>query len=111
MDNQVRTTGYVSTGEGTSVSNHAAQLNVEGTVLTTTSTDNYAYTYGTQNIINRKSYDINISAADFGFIVKVGCKTFCIESPDKLCKYIKKYLKNPSEIEDQWTKGELSLDD
>lgn len=60
---------------------------------------------------NKKGYKISIESQDHGFLVSVGCKTFCIESPEKLCKALKKYLRNPNEVEAQFNSGEFNLDE
>lgn len=47
----------------------------------------------------------SIKQVDNGYIITVGCKTFVIESLDKLIKLLTVYLTNPDTTEDMWYKN------
>jgi len=57
--------------------------------------------------IPMKMKDVIIKQMDYGFLVKIGCQTLCIESPKKLLKALKKYMKNPGAVEEQHMGGEF----
>lgn len=50
----------------------------------------------------KKAYSINIEQLDFGYIVRVGCQTFAVESIEKVVANLEAYLKDPKDIEKQW---------
>lgn len=54
-----------------------------------------------------KAREINIQPMDFGFIVRIGCQSFAIESIDKLISNLNEYLKDPQKIEKAWFSGNL----
>ncbi len=45
---------------------------------------------------------ITIEQLDFGYIAKVGCQTFAIETIEKLMTNLTAYLQDPSVIENNW---------
>ena len=49
-----------------------------------------------------KAREVNIIPVDFGFIVKVGCQTFAIETIDKVATNLASYLKDPDAFEKEW---------
>lgn len=55
----------------------------------------------------RMKYNIQINQLDYGYVVNVGCKTFAIETPEKLLKYITEYINNPGEAEKKFYSKEL----
>jgi hypothetical protein len=60
-----------------------------------------------QDCVGSKIREISIKALNFGFIVKVGCHSFAIETPDKLVTVLGEYLNKPTETEKKWFSGEL----
>lgn len=50
----------------------------------------------------KKAYSINIEQLDFGYIVRVGCQTFAVESASKVITNLEAYLNDPKGIEKQW---------
>ena len=54
-----------------------------------------------------KMKNVVIKQMDYGFLVKIGCQTLCIESPKKLLKALKKYMKDPEGVEQLHTQGEF----
>lgn len=52
-------------------------------------------------------FNISIRQLDHGYIVDVGCKSFAIESTDRLAALLSKYLYNPAETQDSYLKGKL----
>lgn len=47
---------------------------------------------------------ITINKLDYGYVVKIGCQSFAIESEKKVISGLTKYLDNPSEEEKRWFK-------
>ena len=54
---------------------------------------------------NPKIKQIQIEQLDLGYIVRVGCQSFAIETSDKLVSALGEYLKDPSGVEKQWFCG------
>lgn len=54
-----------------------------------------------------KMKDIIIKEMDYGYLVKIGCQTLCIESNKKLLKALKKYMKDPEGVEQLHLQGEF----
>ena len=46
--------------------------------------------------------EINITPLNYGFIVKVGCQTFAIETTETLLDKLNGYLKDPTNVERKW---------
>jgi hypothetical protein len=42
-----------------------------------------------------EKYDINIVTLDFGYVVRVGCKSFAFETREKMTENLLEYLENP----------------
>jgi len=63
--------------------------------------------YGTDPKPKTKAKDIIIKEMDYGYLVKIGCQTFCVETPKKLLKALKKYMKDPAGVEEQHLQGEF----
>lgn len=59
---------------------------------------------------NFKGHNINIEPKDHGYIIRVGCKTFCVEKAEKLIKLLGKYLNNPNGVEREFNASEQKLD-
>jgi hypothetical protein len=51
-----------------------------------------------------KARQITIEQMDFGYIVRVGCQTFAIESYGKVINNLIDYLKDPEATEANWYK-------
>lgn len=56
-----------------------------------------------------KAKEIVIQSLDYGYIVKVGCQTFAVETVDKLTVNLGEYLNNPSGTERKWFKEKKLL--
>jgi hypothetical protein len=54
-----------------------------------------------------KIREIIIKQVNYGYIVKVGCHTFAIESSSKLSDLLNKYLLQPIDTEKSWHAGTL----
>ena len=54
-----------------------------------------------------KAREINIQPMDFGYVVRIGCQSFAIESIDKLITNLNEYLKDPNKTEKSWFSGTL----
>ena len=54
-----------------------------------------------------KIYDVIIKELDLGYIVKVGCQSFAIESKSKLLTLLTEYLSDPKATEKKWNEGVL----
>jgi hypothetical protein len=52
--------------------------------------------------IRHEMRDITISPLNYGFIVKIGCSQFAIETKEKLVEKLSEYIMNPSEKENNW---------
>jgi hypothetical protein len=50
---------------------------------------------------------INIEPLNYGFIVRVGCQSFAIETPDKLIEKLTGYLKDPKKTETKWQREHI----
>lgn len=61
--------------------------------------------------VPQKSYEVRVNQMDYGYLVNVGCKSFCIESNKKLIKFLEMYWKDPKGIEKLWYSGKLGLED
>ena len=70
------------------------------------------FSIGCDTAAKTKMKNVIIKEMDHGYLVKIGCQTLCIESPKKLLKALKKYMKDPGAVEDQHMGGEFmkSLD-
>jgi hypothetical protein len=51
-----------------------------------------------------KARSITIEQMDFGYIVRVGCQTFAIESASKVVTNLIEYLQDPGKVEMEWNK-------
>lgn len=51
---------------------------------------------------------VMIDPVDHGFIVSVGCKRIAIEDPDKVCKLLSLFLKDPKNTTKQFLSGGLA---
>ena len=56
------------------------------------------------------THKIFIESVDYGYIVKVGCQRFAVETSEKLIKNLEAYLKNPTATERQWFKEKKLID-
>lgn len=50
---------------------------------------------------------ITIVQKGYGYLVDVGCQTFCIEKKETLIAYLSTYLADPNGTEEKYNKGEL----
>ena len=51
--------------------------------------------------------DFNVKQLNYGYIVKIGCHSFALESHEKLIEKLDEYLKDPDATEKKWYKGDL----
>jgi hypothetical protein len=51
--------------------------------------------------------DINIIQLNYGYIVKVGCNSFAIETPERLIEKLTEYIKEPQATEKKWNETKL----
>ena len=51
-----------------------------------------------------KARQITIEQMDFGYIVRVGCQTYAIETIEKIMINLGDYLKDPGKVEGEWYK-------
>jgi len=56
---------------------------------------------------DNKIRPISIKEMHYGYIVEVGCKSFCIESASKLVAKLAEYINNPAATEQKWYDGKL----
>jgi hypothetical protein len=54
---------------------------------------------------NPKIRSINIEQLDLGYVVRVGCQSFAIETSSKLISALGEYLNAPNETEKKWFSG------
>jgi len=57
-----------------------------------------------------KGWNVNIQPMDYGYTVSVGCKSFAIESADKLLDKLRVYLANPGEASANYMNKTFTLD-
>ena len=55
-----------------------------------------------QPVLRQDMYDVLITPLDYGFIVKVGCKRFALESRENLIRELTAYINNPGETVRGW---------
>ena len=51
-----------------------------------------------------KARSINIEQMDYGYIVRVGCQTFAVETIEKVINNLVDYLQDPGKTEQEWYK-------
>ena len=56
---------------------------------------------------NPKIRTINIDQLDLGYVVRVGCQSFAIETSEKLVSAMVEYLNHPNETEIKWFEGKF----
>ena len=49
-----------------------------------------------------ENYNVNIETLDFGYVVRVGCKSFAFETKEKMIEKLLEYLNNPAEKQKQF---------
>lgn len=54
-----------------------------------------------------KARPIYIHQHSYGYVVTIGCASFCIETKEKVATYLQMYLSNPAETERKWSNDEL----
>lgn len=52
-------------------------------------------------------YSIHIEPLNFGYMVRVGCQSFAIETADKLVTAMAAYLADPAKVQKQWFAGKF----
>lgn len=58
-------------------------------------------------VVNNKIRQINIEEVSRGYIVRVGCQTYAIETRDQLISKLSEYINEPEKTEQKWFKNEL----
>jgi len=83
--------------------------NMSGATFSSDYTINYTINYLYSNTPKQKIKieDIVIKQMDYGYLVKIGCQTIVVETPKKLIKAFKKYLKDPAGVEELFMQGEF----
>lgn len=56
-----------------------------------------------------EKYDVQIQELDHGYMVRVGCKSFAIESKETLLNMITKYINNPAEVQKEFFNKTLTI--
>lgn len=56
-----------------------------------------------------ENYSVSIDTLDHGYIIRVGCKSFSIESKETLLSMITKYINNPGELQKQFKNKTLII--
>lgn len=51
--------------------------------------------------------EITIKPLDYGFIVKVGCQSFAMETKETVVEKLTTYLNNPSDTEVKWMRDRI----
>ena len=54
-----------------------------------------------------RAYSIHIEPLNFGYMVRVGCQSFAIESTDKLVTALAAYLAEPEKVQNMWFAGQF----
>lgn len=55
----------------------------------------------------QKIHSINIEELDYGYILRVGCKSFAFIDKQLMLDYLTKYMDNPQEMENKYYNNEL----
>lgn len=55
----------------------------------------------------QKIHSINIEELDYGYILRVGCKSFAFVDKQLMLDYLTKYMDNPQEMENKYYNNEL----
>ena len=63
---------------------------------------------GTHNVPS-KPKEILIRSLDHGYLVRVGCQEFAIESKEKITDLLYRYLEDPNKIEEIYFKNKKEL--
>lgn len=53
------------------------------------------------------NYRIEINTLNHGYVISVGCQTFAIEERERLISLLAAYLRNPGEVQRDWTENKL----
>ena len=56
-----------------------------------------------------ENYEFTISTLDHGYMIRVGCKSFAIESKETLLNMVTKYFNNPGELQKQFRNKTLII--
>lgn len=51
--------------------------------------------------------EVTITPLDYGFIIRVGCQQFAIESTEKLILQLSEYLRHPAEVSENWFQNKV----
>lgn len=57
-----------------------------------------------------KIKEISITQMDYGYILRVGCKTIALDTPAKILFGLKLYLANPNKVEQAFLRGEFKFE-
>jgi len=74
-----------------------------------TKEDSYQPSATTAQMGHEKARTVGIDQLDFGYIVRVGCQSFAIQSIDVVIEMLNEYLHTPSAVEAKWRAGELKI--
>ena len=70
-----------------------------------TPSNDFTYSADHHNVKKSKILDIVIKEMDYGYLVKVGSQSLCIETQTKLITWLDEYIKNPDKITKKWDAG------
>ena len=84
---------------------------IEESGITQTTSDLIAAGVYTDDLpeVQRVAREISIIPLNHGFMVRIGCQSFAIESIDKLTSLLNRYLTNPAKTEESWLAGTLHI--
>lgn len=57
-----------------------------------------------------KIKEITITQLDYGYVLKVGCKSIALDTPEKIIFALKQYLKSPKKVEDDFIEGKFKFE-
>jgi len=79
----------------------------EGTALGRVGEDSLAPPQPSYPVPQKTIRPITIEQLNHGYVVKVGCQTFAIESATHLISKLEAYITNPAKTEQKWQEGVL----
>jgi hypothetical protein len=71
--------------------------------------DSYQPSVTARQMGHVKARDVRIEQQDLGYIVRVGCQTFCFENLDTVLKLVGEYLWSPDDMEKKWRDGTIKF--
>ncbi|MCK5017287.1 MAG: hypothetical protein KAS32_09450 [Candidatus Peribacteraceae bacterium] len=62
---------------------------------------------GPNTAVTNSKHEITIKEQDRGYVVKVGCRSFCFTERKEMLKLIEMYLSNRQGVEEKFNDGKL----